>query len=264
MGIVSKVFADNLQDLIAESGKPLNQLAKEIGISAGALSNYQNDSAAAGMEAITKIANYFRVSVDWLLGRSPTRSPNPTLQEVCAYTGLSEKAVDYFHAWTMPDLEVGPSYLFFLNRLIESSEFDIFVDNLCQYFYAVAAKQLLNKFPKDRKKNLQIALHKIARGNDYIESPQLREKLEEYSDFLWNSSREGYALDLVDVYEYYVTRALSALLRAEQEIAQAQALDMLSDALDNILEQIDDKKIDAEGENSIDKRLKQVLQGLLF
>ena len=54
MGIVSKVFADNLQDLIAESGKPLNQLAKEIGISAGALSNYQNDSAAAGMEAIDR------------------------------------------------------------------------------------------------------------------------------------------------------------------------------------------------------------------
>lgn len=219
----SKTFADNLQDLIADSKKPLNQLAKEIGISAGALSNYSNDSASAGMDAIIKIADYFCVSVDWLLGRSPVKSPNPTIREVCIYTGLSEKAVEFFHSRTMPDLEIGPSYLFFLNRLIESAEFDIFVDNLCQYFYAVAAKQILEGVPIDQQRSIQLMLHKLTRGDVYIKSPQLREKLAEYGEFLWNSNREAYTLDVPDVYEYHVSQALSALLRAEQDIAKSEA-----------------------------------------
>lgn len=262
--VTTKIFADRLLDLITETGKTIKQLSEEIGISSGSLSKYQNDGAVAGIDAISKIAKYFNVSVDWLLGHSSTRSPNATLQGACAYTGLSEKAIDYFHAWTMPDLETGPSYLSFLSQLIESAEFDTFVDNLCQYYYAVAAKQLLSMFPNDRKKSVQMTLHKMTRGNNYVKSPQLREKLEEYCEFLWNSNREAYALDVPDVYEYHVSQALSALLRAEQDIAQAQAIDMLPDTIDNILKQIDGESIGPEGENFIDERLRQVLQGLSF
>ena len=261
----SKTFADNLQDLIAESRKPLNQLAKEIGISAGALSNYSNDSASAGMDAIVKIANYFCVSVDWLLGRSPTKSPNPTLQEVCIYTGLSEKAVDFFHNWTAPGLEVGPSYLSFLSQLIESAEFDIFINNLFQFFHAVAAKRILEGIPVDQQqRSIQMTIHKLARGDIYIKSPQLREKVEEYCEFRWNSSREAYTLDVSDAYEYHVTQALSALLRTVRDVAQVQAMGMLSDTLENILMLINNEKIGPEGENFINKRIKQVFQGLSF
>lgn len=260
----TKIFADRLLDLITESGKTIKQLSEEIGISSGSLSKYQNDGAVAGIDAVAKIAKYFNVSVDWLLGRSPTRSPNPTVQSACAYTGLSEKAVEFFHGWTIPGMEIGPSYLSFLTQLIESAEFDIFTNNLFQFYYAVAAKQIINEFPTDRQRSIQMTLHKLTRGNTYIKLPQLREKLEEYSDFLWNSNREAYTLDVPDVYEYHVTQALNALLCAERDLAQAQALDMLSDTVDNILEQLDNKKIDSAGEDFIDLRIKQALPGLFF
>lgn len=262
--VTTKIFADRLLDLITETGKTIKQLSEEIGISSGSLSKYQNDGAVAGIDAVSKIAKYFNVSVDWLLGHSSTRSPSATLQGACAYTGLSEKAIDYFHAWTMPDLETGPSYLFFLNRLIESPEFDIFINNLFQFFYAVAAKQILEGVPTDQQRSIQLMLHKLTRGDVYIKSPQLREKLAEYGEFLWNSSREAYTLDVADVYEYHVSQALLALLRAEQDIAQAQASDMLPDTIGNILKRIDDEKIGPEGDEFIDKRIKQVFRGLSF
>lgn len=259
---ITKAFADNLSDLISDSGKTLKELASEIGVSPAILSKYQNDFAEAGIDNAAKIANYFHVSLDWLIGRTTVRSPNVTIKKVCAYTGLSEKAVEFFHNWTMPDLEVGPSYLSFLSQLIGSMEFDIFTNNLFQFYYAVAAKQILNEFPTDRQRSIQMTLHKLTRGNAYIKLPQLREKLEEYSDFLWASNREAYTLDVPDVYEYHVTQALNALLCAERDLAQVQAVNMLSDTIDNLLMQVDSEKIDFEEEDFIDGRLKQLFPGL--
>lgn len=262
--VTTKIFADRLLDLIAETGKTIKQLSEEIGISSGSLSKYQNDGAVAGIDAVAKIAKYFNVSVDWLLGHSSIRSPNATLQGACAYTGLSEKAVDFFHNWTAPSLEVGPSYLSFLNQLIESAEFDIFINNLFQFYHAVAAKQILEGIPADKQRSIQMRLHKLTRGDIYVKSPQLREKLAEYGEFLWNSSQEAYTLDVADVYEYHVSQALLSLLRAEQDIAQAQASDMLPDTIENILKRIDDERIGPEGDEFIDKRIKQVFRGLSF
>jgi len=51
----------------------VEDLAKNIGISSGALSKYQNDAAEPGAKALVKIAQYFNVSVDWLLGLSHFR-----------------------------------------------------------------------------------------------------------------------------------------------------------------------------------------------
>ena len=261
---VTKAFADNLSDLIADSGKTLKELATEIGVSPAILSKYQNDFAEAGIDNVSKIANYFHVSLDWLIGLTTVRSPNVTVRKVCNYTGLSEKAVDFFHNWTAPGLEVGPSYLSFLNRLIESAEFDIFINNLFQFYHAVAAKRILEGIPADQQRSIQMRLHKLTRGDIYVKSPQLREKLEEYCEFRWNSSREAYTIDVADAYEYHVTQTLSALLQTVREVAQAQAMGMLSDKMENILEQIDNEKIGPDGEDFIDKRLRQVLQGLSF
>lgn len=75
---VTMAFADRLQELIADSGKPIKDLAAEIGVSAGALSKYQNDAAEAGIDALAKISKYFDVSTDWLLGFTNDRSRTPS------------------------------------------------------------------------------------------------------------------------------------------------------------------------------------------
>lgn len=74
MSNINGGIAYRLQDLISESGLKIKPLAEKIGISTGALSNYQNDAATPGADAIIKIARYFNVSADWLLGLSKYRT----------------------------------------------------------------------------------------------------------------------------------------------------------------------------------------------
>lgn len=88
----TKCFADRLQDLIAESGKDIKTLAAEIGISAGALSKYQNDKGEPGITALSKIAQYFGVTADYLVGRSNNRKPENT--HIGKVTGLSDEAIE--------------------------------------------------------------------------------------------------------------------------------------------------------------------------
>lgn len=70
----AKIFADKLQDLIASSDLTVKELSIEIGVAVGSLSKYQNNKAEPGADALAKIARYFGVSVDWLLGLSDYRN----------------------------------------------------------------------------------------------------------------------------------------------------------------------------------------------
>ena len=88
----TKCFADRLQDLIADSGKDMKTLASEIGISSGALSKYQNDNSEPGITALAKIAQYFGVTADYLVGMSDSKNlENANIGQV---TGLSDEAID--------------------------------------------------------------------------------------------------------------------------------------------------------------------------
>ena len=83
----ARLLAQRLNSLTKESGKPIKELASEIEISVGVLSNYQNGKAEPGLTALCAIADYFEVPVDWLVGRSQVRDPKAAEAEVCKICG---------------------------------------------------------------------------------------------------------------------------------------------------------------------------------
>lgn len=94
-----KIFSDRISDLITDSDKPLREISKETTIPASSLSGYQNGKAEPQLSAIIKLANYFNVSVDWLLGRPGSiRSVNSDIQAAAKYTGLSQEALEVLMA----------------------------------------------------------------------------------------------------------------------------------------------------------------------
>jgi len=133
---VTSLFADRLQDLIAESGKTISELSSSegIGISSGSLSKYQNDAAEPGITALVKIADYFGVSFDYLLGKTNCKKrENINISE---RTGLSEKAVEYLCNMDKIEFKNGiaahyeyeymcPSKI--LSFILESEHFEIFM-----------------------------------------------------------------------------------------------------------------------------------------
>ena len=70
--------------------------ADGMGIPYPTLVKYINGKAECPASNIIKIARYYGVSTDYLLGNSPNPTTDEKLQGVCKYTGLSEKAVLLF------------------------------------------------------------------------------------------------------------------------------------------------------------------------
>lgn len=70
------MFFENFRKLCAEIGKSPNKVAKELSISSGAVSEWKKGRVPQNATQL-KIANYFGVSVDYLLGNTDERRPAP-------------------------------------------------------------------------------------------------------------------------------------------------------------------------------------------
>lgn len=67
-------FGKNLYHLRVEEGIHQKDLAADLQISTGTVSNYENNVHFPNPEVLCQIAYYFHVSTDYLLGRTQYRS----------------------------------------------------------------------------------------------------------------------------------------------------------------------------------------------
>lgn len=62
------VFRDNLKNLISNRGLSNKEFADEIQTTPATISRYLNGNRTPDIELIVRIAVYFDISIDWLLG----------------------------------------------------------------------------------------------------------------------------------------------------------------------------------------------------
>lgn len=74
-------------------------LAEAIGVSRQAIGQWKDGNTLPDIMALSKIADYFNVSADYLLGRTEIANTDPDKQinAACEYTGLSENTVNVLH-----------------------------------------------------------------------------------------------------------------------------------------------------------------------
>lgn len=119
----TKIFADRLSDLVEEkkkSGLSQKEIAAEIGVSSGTLSEWCNDNKTPMIDALPKLASYFCVSTDWLTGCSHERSRSESTQKIHHETGLSASVINKLKIDKITDTN---EYIQFLNCMIESPSF---------------------------------------------------------------------------------------------------------------------------------------------
>lgn len=63
-------FSDRLKELRKSNGKTQKELAEYLGISERGYQNYEMGKREPNLEILSKLADYFNVSTDYLLGRS--------------------------------------------------------------------------------------------------------------------------------------------------------------------------------------------------
>ena len=89
------IFCERVNSLFGSMGQM--ELSEKIGISQGVISAIKNKKVKApGADTIFRIANYFNVSADYLLGLSDVQTRDLETKELCQALGLSEDAI-----WTL-------------------------------------------------------------------------------------------------------------------------------------------------------------------
>ena len=141
----TKHFSDILEDLlqdVKDENKNLRTVAKEIGISPAALSKYRNDASEAGINNLVKIAKYFNLSTDYLLGLTEAPTTDKDLRYIIDYTGLSFKAVNHLHSEkTEGQLDHLTTVI---NKLCSLGDYIEFIHSLYFYLFSNSVKFLSN------------------------------------------------------------------------------------------------------------------------
>lgn len=73
------MFAYRLKALRKERGLTLQELAKQFNMSHSTLSKYETGNRRPDMQTLKKLAEFFNVSVDYLIGESPVKNPAETV-----------------------------------------------------------------------------------------------------------------------------------------------------------------------------------------
>ncbi|MGN1087216.1 MAG: helix-turn-helix domain-containing protein [Porcipelethomonas sp.] len=87
-------FSKRLVQLREQRGITQQELADKLGITRQSLSLYEKAERTINIELLAKIADFFDVSADYLMGRTDVSSMNEDIQIACKVTGLSEISIE--------------------------------------------------------------------------------------------------------------------------------------------------------------------------
>lgn len=87
-----KPFPTRLRYLMEEKNCTLKELSSQIGVTYQAVGAYRDGRSFPALEVAQKIADYFDVSLDYLSGRTNTKSSNTGVKAICKSTLLTEES----------------------------------------------------------------------------------------------------------------------------------------------------------------------------
>jgi len=120
-------FPTRLRIALAEGNISQKVLADFLGIKRQTVSQYCLGQSAPDFKTLCKIADYFELSSDYLLGRTDVKTTETTLRSVCDYTGLSEKTVENLH-FNMQ--AYGKTFSRCISKVISNLYFNYFLNSI--------------------------------------------------------------------------------------------------------------------------------------
>ena len=91
-------FSERFLSEMGKKGCTATEIATLLGITKQSVSNYTSGKSIPPIDKLHKLADYFEVTLDWLLCRpGAKRAVDTDIAYICQYTGLSEAAVANVH-----------------------------------------------------------------------------------------------------------------------------------------------------------------------
>jgi len=136
------------------------ELAEYLHCSSQAINQYKNGVSRPSLDNLSRIADYYNVTTDYLLGRTSDPSIDSDSRSVCDYTGLSPKAANILHTLNHSHSYTRDLRISFVNHILES---DILWNRIVEH--------------------LQSA-YQLRKGYESELDPEAAEKLEESAAFI--------------------------------------------------------------------------------
>lgn len=133
------IFATRLRELMEQTKTTQGTLAKESGCSRQAISQYMDGSSMPNVDKLLSIADYFDVSIDYLLGREDKKNEKELQHIVSGYTGLSEEAIHClrYSVTTWQKSNPPKDTLLIFNRFVEDGQFSLLAEAMTDYYEEV-------------------------------------------------------------------------------------------------------------------------------
>lgn len=119
------MFYDIFSKLCQERGIKPSKAADECGINKSNVSNWKNNGYIPRGDALKKLATYFNVSVDYLLGKEHTKE-----KEMPALTEKDERDIEKELNKTLESLENGQDGLMFSGEPLDDQTKDLLAVSL--------------------------------------------------------------------------------------------------------------------------------------
>lgn len=90
------MFQKRFNEIVGDKSKQ-EEIAKKIGTSRQNVGNWLSGRAKPDIYSLSRIAEEYNVTTDYLLGNTDIKSQQADIQMICNYTGLHEDAVKNLH-----------------------------------------------------------------------------------------------------------------------------------------------------------------------
>ncbi len=90
-------FSSRLFELRQLHKKSVEEVAKEINVSRVSLRNYERGETQPDVEILKRLSEYYNVTADYLVGRSPYPVANMNIEKMRDYTGLFQQSLKNLH-----------------------------------------------------------------------------------------------------------------------------------------------------------------------
>lgn len=145
-------FASALRELMEVRGKTQADIARVVSKTPQTVSQYVNGVSEPGYDTLVKIADYFDVSLDYLLRNNGEPLKDPDVQSVHKYTGLSGASINILHSFIGDSLQASFIKRLFDDLLVEHQ----IVENVTYYIKKAIKAREMGRYERKRTEDSNV------------------------------------------------------------------------------------------------------------
>lgn len=117
-----KEFGEKLFKLRKEKGASQAEVAEYINLTVAAYQNYENGRREAGYDTIAKLADFYGVTTDYLLGRPNAEPPADPIDSLVKGMTVQEMEADLMHRWLGLNPKAREAFLQVLRDIVHEDD----------------------------------------------------------------------------------------------------------------------------------------------